>query len=112
MPWFRPRFGEYGSVQRQCESILHRAAAPRRVALGFAQRMASPAVTLMHNSSSFHALPALLSDLHGALASIGNGTEPRAGAVSAVPPSHVATLDSTNRLNSHGHNATRNRLGP
>jgi hypothetical protein len=43
------------------------------VAAGFAQRLAAPAVTLMHNGSSYHALPALLSDLHeavGALASV------------------------------------------
>ena len=59
-------------------------AASRRVALGFAQRMASPAVTLMHNGSSFHALPALLSDLHGALAGVANGTDPKTGAIDVV----------------------------
>ena len=45
--------------------------------------MASPAVTLMHNGSSFHALPALLSDLHGALAGVANGTDPKMGAVAS-----------------------------
>ena len=52
----------------------------RRVALGFAQRMAAPAVTLMFNGSSYHSLPALLSDLHEALAGVANGTDPKAGA--------------------------------
>ena len=61
---------------------LHKPAAHAacRVALGFAQRMAAPAVTLMFNGSSYHALPALLSDFHEALASVANGTDPRAGA--------------------------------
>mmetsp|Transcript_7891 Transcript_7891/g.23248 ORF Transcript_7891/g.23248 Transcript_7891/m.23248 type:complete len:2373 (+) Transcript_7891:472-7590(+) len=39
-----------------------------RVARNFVQRMKAPAVTVMHNGSSYHALPALLSDLHEAQA--------------------------------------------
>lgn len=53
-----------------------------RVASGLVQRMAGPAVTLLHNGSSYHALPALLSDMHEALGSLaaGNSSNFRAGA--------------------------------
>lgn len=46
------------------------------------RRMAGPAVTLLHNGSSYHALPALMSDMHEALASLAahNGSDLRAGA--------------------------------
>ena len=37
------------------------------------QRLAAPAVTLMHNGSSYHALPALLSDLHEAVGALASG---------------------------------------
>ena len=47
--------------------------------------MAAPAVTLMFNGSSYHALPALLSDFHEALAGVANGTDPRAGAALRSP---------------------------
>lgn len=35
--------------------------------------MSGPAVVLMHNASSYHALPSLLSDMHEALGALGRG---------------------------------------
>ena len=61
------------------------------MALGFVERMAAPAVTLMFNGSSYHALPALLSDLHEALAGVANDTDHKAGAVMAL--AHGANPD-------------------
>lgn len=43
------------------------------MATGFAQRLAAPAVTLLHNGSSYHALPALLSDLHEVVGAVTSG---------------------------------------
>ena len=47
----------------------------------------------MFNGSSYHALPALLSDFHEALASVANGTDPRAGEAlrspALTPPAHT-----------------------
>ena len=51
------------------------------------RRMAGPVVTLLHNGSSYHALPALLSDLHEALGSLAahNGSDLRSGAWIRAP---------------------------
>lgn len=51
-----------------------------RVARNFLRRMAAPAVMVMHNGSSYHALPALLSDLHEAQGALySNSSRARAG---------------------------------
>ena len=52
-----------------------------RVVAGFVQRLAAPAVTLMHNGSSYHALPALLSDLHEAMGALASGNSSAGGAL-------------------------------
>ncbi len=47
-----------------------------RVGARFLRRLGAPAVTAMHNGSSYHALPALLSDLRGAQAALlGNSSD-------------------------------------
>ena len=61
-----------------------------RVGARFLRRLGAPAVTAMHNGSSYHALPALLSDLHGARAALlGNSSDAggrlRRGAEACTP---------------------------
>lgn len=56
--------------------------------MGFAQRLTAPAVTLLHNTSSYHALPGLLSDLHEVVGSLAvRNASGNASAVGALPGS-------------------------